>query len=204
MWRVMGRRVLVPPPTCRARGGVFVLDGVQVVQRMRGCLADGRLTAAECPCSASMQSQSMQSPGPSSPQLQHAVQGNATHVVELEPHQRLDQRRLAVGLVADHQNGGGVKGLFKVLRQRVELAVGLVQALVVAAVGGGHEKGATVQAGVDTICGSSRLRSADAQQRQLGGAAAAAGAATATAAEVAQRRSQLVPLPLFDPPAVMN
>ena len=65
--------------------------------------------------------------------------GAASDVVELEAHQRLDERRFAVSLMADHEDGGRIEGLVELLRHVVQLRVRLVQALVAAveeAVGG--------------------------------------------------------------------
>ena len=56
--------------------------------------------------------------------------GPAADVVELEAHERLDERGLAIRLVADHQDGGRVEGLVKLLRHVVELGVRLVQPFV--------------------------------------------------------------------------
>ena len=51
-------------------------------------------------------------------------------MVELEAHERLDERGLAIRLVADHQDGGRVEGLVKLLRHVVELGVRLVEPFV--------------------------------------------------------------------------
>lgn len=53
--------------------------------------------------------------------------GAAADVVELEAHEGLDQDTLAVGLVADDEHRRGVKGRVELLRQRVQLVVGIVQ-----------------------------------------------------------------------------
>jgi hypothetical protein len=45
--------------------------------------------------------------------------GAAADVVELETHEGLDQSGLAVRLVADDEDGGGVEGLIKLLRRSV-------------------------------------------------------------------------------------
>lgn len=54
--------------------------------------------------------------------------GAAADVVELEPHQRLDQRALAVRLVADdHHRWRGRRRAAQLRRQALQLVVGLVQ-----------------------------------------------------------------------------
>jgi hypothetical protein len=115
MCSVMGRRVLVPPPTWGKGGRARVQDGFERQGRRRAqplpayagasqhrspgarrrCCSN---TITSCPSS-----RAARGPGP------------RAHVVELEAHERLDQRRLAVGLVANHQDGGAVKGLLEVL-----------------------------------------------------------------------------------------
>ena len=54
--------------------------------------------------------------------------GAAADVVELEAHEGLDEGALAVGLVADDEDGGGVEGGVEVLGEGVKLVVGFVEA----------------------------------------------------------------------------
>mmetsp|Transcript_6022 Transcript_6022/g.21741 ORF Transcript_6022/g.21741 Transcript_6022/m.21741 type:complete len:234 (+) Transcript_6022:1867-2568(+) len=56
--------------------------------------------------------------------------GATTNVVELEPHESLDKRRLTIGLMPADENRRSVKRLVKLLRHRVQLRVRLVQSLV--------------------------------------------------------------------------
>lgn len=55
--------------------------------------------------------------------------GPAPDVVELEPHERLDQRALAVRLVAHHDDGRRPRGAAQLGRQRLQLVVRLVEEL---------------------------------------------------------------------------
>mmetsp|Transcript_10581 Transcript_10581/g.29129 ORF Transcript_10581/g.29129 Transcript_10581/m.29129 type:complete len:579 (+) Transcript_10581:741-2477(+) len=73
--------------------------------------------------------------------------GAPAHVVELEAHQGLDQGRLSVRLVADDEDRRRVERLLEVLRQRVQVVVGLVQALVAGAEGALRPPGACLDQG---------------------------------------------------------
>lgn len=53
--------------------------------------------------------------------------GAAADVVELEAHERLDERALAVGLVADQKHRRRVEGRGELLGEAVQLIVGLVE-----------------------------------------------------------------------------